>query len=350
MPSVQITRGRLVASLGFVVAVVLFLYLGLPNLVGLGATWHRLGQGNLWWLAAAALLEAASDFSYIALFRAVFVDEHNRIGWGTSYQITLAGLVATRVLAAAGAGGIALTAWALRRAGFDARTVAVRLVAFNVILYSLYMGALVVCGLGLYYGVFVGPGPFAITVVPAIFGGSVILIVIAISLLPGDFERFVTRWVSRPGHPRLSQVASGVAAAPAAAAAGVRAAIAVARRRDPMLLGALGSWGFDIATLWACFHAFGADPHWSVVILAYFVGWIANLLPLPGGVGGVEGGMIGAFSALGVSVENAIVAVLAYRAFSFWAPMVPGGVAYLQLRHTVNQWRTEDPPVDSYTL
>jgi uncharacterized protein (TIRG00374 family) len=98
-------------------------------------------------------------------------------------------------------------------------------------------------------------------------------------------------------------------------------------------------WGFDIATLWACFHAFGASPDKGVIVMAYFVGWIGNTLPLPGGIGGVEGGMIGAFSAFGVSVETAIVAVLAYRAFSFWLPTVPGGIAYLQLRRTVHRWR-----------
>jgi uncharacterized protein (TIRG00374 family) len=346
---VRITRGRLLASVGFVVGVVVFLYFGLPHLVGLGATWRRLGQGNVWWLGAAFLLEVGSDFSYIALFRAVFVQGTKRIGWGASYQITLAGLVATRVLAAGGAGGIALTAWALRRSGMENRMIAERMVAFNVILYSIYMGALVVCGFGLYLGVFNGPGPFAITVIPACFGAVVILLVLSISLVPNNFEKLVARWFSRPRHPRLTQIAERVAAGPAAAAAGVREALGVARSRDPMLLGALGSWGFDIATLWACFHAFGANPHWSVVILGYFVGWIANLLPLPGGVGGVEGGMIGAFSALGVSVDNAIVAVLGYRAFAFWLPMLPGGIAYLQLRHTVNKWRAAEPVTDSYT-
>jgi uncharacterized protein (TIRG00374 family) len=80
------------------------------------------------------------------------------------------------------------------------------------------------------------------------------------------------------------------------------------------------------------------SPHKAVIVMAYFVGWIANALPLPGGIGGVEGGMIGAFSAFGVSVQAAVVAVLAYRAFSFWLPTVPGAIAYLQLRRTVRSW------------
>jgi uncharacterized protein (TIRG00374 family) len=107
-----------------------------------------------------------------------------------------------------------------------------------------------------------------------------------------------------------------------------------------MLLGAVGWWAFDIAVLWACFHAFGKAPPQAVIVMSYFVGMLGNVLPLPGGIGGVDGGMIGAFTAFGVDVELSIVSVLAYRAFAFWLPTVPGAVAYLQLRRTVHRWRT----------
>ncbi len=61
-----------------------------------------------------------------------------------------------------------------------------------------------------------------------------------------------------------------------------------------------------------------------MLIQAFFVGMLGNLLPMPGGVGGVEGGMIGAFAAFGVDGGLAVVAVLVYRAFTFWLPLVPG--------------------------
>ena len=217
----------------------------------------------------------------------------------------MAGLAATRLFASAGAGGIALTAWALRRSGMDARVVACRMIAFIVLLYGVYMVTLVIDGLGLYSGVFPGPAPFAITVVPAIFGGTVIVVFLGVSLLPGDFDRLVGRWTGGGG--RLGAVARRVAAVPATAASGVRTAIALVRSRDPCLLGAVAWWGFDIAVLWACFHAFGAAPPKAVIVMAYFVGMLGNTLPLPGGIGGVDGGMIGAFSAFGVHVEVAIV-------------------------------------------
>ena len=58
--------------------------------------------------------------------------------------------------------------------------------------------------------------------------------------------------------------------------------------------------------------------------MAYFVGMLGNLLPLPGGIGGVDGGMIAALIGFGVPGGLAIAAVLSYRAFSFWLPTVPG--------------------------
>jgi uncharacterized membrane protein YbhN (UPF0104 family) len=54
-----------------------------------------------------------------------------------------------------------------------------------------------------------------------------------------------------------------------------------------------------------------------VIIMAYFVGMLANTLPLPGGIGGVDGGMIGAFVAFEVPFTYAATAVVAYRAFAF---------------------------------
>jgi putative heme transporter len=350
IPRVTITRGRVVASIFFVVGVVVFMYFGLPKLVGLGDTIKRLREGNAWWLGLAALLESLSFCGYVALFRAVFVEKASRITWRASYEITMAGLAATRLFAAAGAGGIALTAWALRRSGMEPRLVASRMVAFMALLYGVYMCSLVIDGLGLYFGLWPGPAPFAITVLPAIFGGVVILVFLAISAVPDDFDRLVASHSAGLGW--RGRVARRLATVPSAAASGVRTGIQLMRTRNPGLLGAVAWWGFDIATLWACFHAFGASPPKGVIVMAYFVGWIANTLPLPGGIGGVEGGMIGAFTAFNVSVQSAVVAVLAYRAFSFWLPTLPGGVAYVQLRRTVSRWRstgtaTQETPVAS---
>jgi len=343
MPRVVITRRQAIAFGVFVLTIVGFLYFVLPKLAGVGTTLHHIENGDGWWIAIGVALELASFAGYVVLFRAVFVgrDVHppGPIGWRESYQITMAGLAATRLFATAGAGGIALTAWALRRSGMEARLVACRMVAFIVLLYAVYAGSVLLDGIGLGTGLFPGGGSFALTIVPAIVAGILIAVVGAMALLPDDIERRLQIWASGSG--RLARwVALGVTA-PALAASGVRTAIELIRSRDPGLLGAVAWWGFDISVLWAMFHAFGSPPPFTVIWMAYFLGMLGNLLPLPGGLGGVEGGMIGAFAAFGVDFNLAVLAVLSYRAISFWLPTIPGAVAYFQLRRTVARWREE---------
>jgi putative heme transporter len=77
-----------------------------------------------------------------------------------------------------------------------------------------------------------------------------------------------------------------------------------------------------------------------VVVPSFPIGMFANLLPLPGGVGGVDAGMIGAFALF--DVHGALfAAVLTYRVFAFWLPIPPGIVAFFQLRTTVHRWEAE---------
>jgi uncharacterized protein (TIRG00374 family) len=318
-----------------VVILVVALYGALPRVAGLDETWGRLSEGDPWWLAVALAMEVASYAGYVLLFRGVLVHPGSRIGWRESYEITMAGVAATRLLAAGGLGGMALTGWALDRSGMRRTEVLRRLTTFYVALYAVYMLALVLVGTGLRSGLLSGPAPFGLTVVPAVFGAVVIAVALALTLLPRDLERRV-----RPGRAR---VVSYAASAAAAIGSGVRGALTLLRARDVALLGALAWWGFDIGVLWACLHAFGEPPTPAVLVMAYFTGMLGNLLPLPGGIGGVEGGMIGALIAFGVPGGLAVVAVLSYRAFAFWLPTIPGAIAYLQLRHTVDEWRGAAP-------
>ncbi|MEA2149940.1 MAG: putative heme transporter, partial [Solirubrobacteraceae bacterium] len=180
MPRVQVTRRGIVLAVVFVVSAVAFLYFVLPNLADLEDTGRRVGEGNRWWLAGGLLFSILSFGGYVMMFQGVFVRAGSRIDWRASYQITMAGLAATRLLAAGGAGGIALTAWALRRAGMDRRTVADKTLAFLILTYAVYMGALVIIGFGLYFNLLPGPAPFAITVIPAVFGVVVIALGLAL--------------------------------------------------------------------------------------------------------------------------------------------------------------------------
>jgi uncharacterized protein (TIRG00374 family) len=201
------------------------------------------------------------------------------------------------------------------------------------------MAALVIGGFGLYFGLLPGPAPFAITVIPALLGLTVILLGLGLSRVPPDLQRRLEGFARRGG--RLARFAQRLANAPAAFSAGMREALCHVRERDPALLGAIAYWAFNIAVLWACFHAFGQPPPLAVIVMGYFVGFLGNLLPLPGGIGGVDGGMIGAFAAFGVPLHLVVPAVLAYRVFTFWLPTIPGAIAYFQLRRTVARWGEE---------
>jgi uncharacterized protein (TIRG00374 family) len=320
--------------------VVIFVFAVLPQIAGFGKSLHRLRNGNKTWLAAGIGLECISLFGYMMLFRLMFSVEGVRVSWRLSYQITLAGAVATKLLAAGGAGGIALTVWALRAAGVSAKTVARRMTSFEILLYAVFMSALVVFGGGLAVGLLPGRSPSALTVLPAVFGAVVIVLALVLGFAADRAQRRISRLAQRAKRGR--GLLEKLATVPGTLHGGVRTTTEMFRKPQIGLLGAIIYWALDIATLWASFRAFGASPPIAVVVLGYYVGQLANALPLPGGIGGVEGGMIGSFIAFGVNGSTAVLAVLAYRIISFWLPILPGSVAYLQLRSAVSHWHEQD--------
>jgi uncharacterized membrane protein YbhN (UPF0104 family) len=333
-----VTRRNLIALAGFLLASLAALYFLAPQLAGLDDTWARIEDGRPVWTAAALLLTLGMFGGYVAMFRGVFVRGSHRLGWRASYQITMAGLAASRLFAAGGAGGLVLTAWALRRSGMRKRLVADKTISFLVLTYTPYVAAVIVCGFGLHWGLLSGDDPFSLTFVPAVVGIVIAAIVLAAAFIPTDLQRRLTG-LRREGP--LGRLTHQLAIAPASTSAGIRDALAHLRSRDPALLGAVLFWAFQIAVLWAAFHAFGDAPPIAVLVQGFFIGMLGNLLPMPGGVGGVEGGMVGAYSAFGVGFDLALVAVLVYRAFTFWLPLVPGVIAYFRLRRTVDGWKQD---------
>jgi uncharacterized protein (TIRG00374 family) len=339
MPKMGITRDRAVLFGLFVVSAIAFLYFVLPQLGDVKDTWGKLDEGDPYWLAVAFGLQLLATASYIAVFQGVHVPPGYPIRFRESYQITMAGLAATRLFAAGGAGGVALTAWALRRSGMPRREVAERMIAFLVLTYAVYMLALIVCGFGLRWGIFPGDAPYGVTMIPAYIALVAIALFFVIAFLPKDLSRRLGS--ARPASSKFGRVLRLLASGPERLGGGTRFALHLVRHPDWALLGTLGWWIFNIGVLWASCKAFGHGPPLAVVTQAYFVGLLANLLPLPGGIGGVDGGMIGALIAFGVDGGLAVVAVLVYRGFAFWLPTLPGAIAYLQLRRTVARWKED---------
>jgi len=332
-------RRRIIQTTAVVLLLVGAIYFLFPKLVGVEDALGKLEDGNPVWIAVAVAFCVLSFLSYVALFRGVIGEQTLHLEWSESYQITMAGLAATRLFSAGGAGGIVLTYWALRKAGMERRQVACRMVAFLVLLYAVYMLALVIDGILLRTGVLSGPAPAGLTIVPAAVAGGVIAVFLLIALIPGDFERRLSHFSQ--GY-RFHRIAQRLGSVPATLSTGTRTAIDFVRtpsRGGLAVLGAIGWWGSNVGILWASFHAFDVSVPLGVVVQGFFVGMVANLFPFaPGGVGAVDAGMIGSFVLFGLPSADVFAAVLTYRLIAFWLPIPPGIAAFIQLRRTVTGW------------
>ena len=340
-------RRKLATAILVIVLGVVAIYVLFPQIVGLDGTLDKIGDAKWYWVVGAVAATVLGFGAYVMLFQGVVaggrdVEGFRRLDMKASYQINMAGLAATRIFSAGGAGGIALTYWALRKAGMERRRSACRMVAFLALMYSVYLLALVVFGVLLRTGVLPGEAPVGGTIIPAVVAGAVILVLALVALIPGDVERRIRR-VS--DHPRAARIGAKLATGPATVATGVRTALAYVRhpRQGAVaILGAIGFWAAQITTLWASFEAFGGNVPFAVLVQGFFVGMAANLIPSPaGGVGSVDAGMIAAFALFGQPAEIVFPAVLTYRVIAFWLPIPPGIVAYFQLRRTVHQWESE---------
>jgi uncharacterized protein (TIRG00374 family) len=340
-------RRKIVSGIVLVLLLVVAIYVLFPKIVGADEAVENLDDARWYWIVVAIGFNVLAFAAYVALFRGILGgtrdDEvHRRLDLRVSYQITMAGLAATRIFSAAGAGGIVLTYWALRKAGMPRRRAACRMVAFLVLTYFVYLAALVIFGVLLRTGVLPGRAPLAGTVVPAAVSAGLIILFCLIALIPHDFERRIYHYAG--GYRRVRYL-QRLAKGPATLATGTRTAIAYIRDPQRGLLavgGAVGFWAANIGILWASFEAFGGDVPFAVLVQGFFLGMAANVIPSPaGGVGAVDAGMIGAFAIFGIDDSVVFPAVLTYRVIAFWLPIPPGIVAFVQLRKTVTEWERE---------
>jgi len=225
---------------------------------------------------------------------------------------------------ASGAGGLAFGAWALRKGGMPGEDIARRTVAFYVLKSAANFVAVAVVGIVMWLGVGPHVSPL-LTLLPAVLAVVALAAVCAVPVLAdrragGDRDR-LSRW------------RRWIAMAVDALQDGVREAIVVVRRGDwRVIAGSLGYWAFDNAVLWACFRAFGESPAITLVLMGYLIGQLGGLLPIPGGIGGIDGGLIGALIVYGLPAAATVAAVLAYRLILFWLPLLVGGAAFVGLR------------------
>ena len=291
---------------------------------GLGHVRHLLTEAQPEWLALAVAFEAMSCASYVLMFRPVFC---NNMPWRTSWEIGLAELGAGSIVPASGAGGLALGAWILHEGGMPGEQIARRSVAFFLIKSSVNFIAVAVLGTLMAVGL-LGPDlSLWLTAVPAAGALLVIVVVLVVPRLG----------VGEPAPADVPRLRKATREVRKALVGGTREAVRILRSRNLLVtVGAVGYWAWDNAVLWATFHAFGYSPPLTVVLMGYLIGQLGGLLPLPGGLGGIDGGLIGTLIVYGTPAPVTAAAVLAYRVILFWLPLLVGAVAFISLRRALN--------------
>ncbi|MGI8430200.1 MAG: lysylphosphatidylglycerol synthase transmembrane domain-containing protein [Solirubrobacteraceae bacterium] len=293
-------------------------------------------QANWPLVAVGALFEAGSIGGYVVLLHRVVSGASPRLRLKDSYDIALAGTAATRLLPTAGLGGVAVTVWALRAHGIRPQELGERVLAFLLLLYAVYMAGLVTCGGAVALGlVHVGRGR-ALGLVGAVIGLAVALAVLGLVAAPALLGGVLGR--IGQGSGRLAWAARRAEEQLPVLRCAMRRSWLELRRPHPALLGALAWWSFDIAVLFTTLHAFGVTLALPALVLAYFLGTMLNVLPLPGSL---SGGLVGALLALGAPVGATIAAVLAYRTVAVRLPAASGLASIGALRSSVAGWRAE---------
>jgi uncharacterized membrane protein YbhN (UPF0104 family) len=288
---------------------------------GLGEVRDHLADASPGWLLVAALMEALSFLSYVIMFGPIFC---TGLGWRRAWEIGGSELAMGSLVPASGAGGLALGAWVLYRGGMGGDRIARRSVAFFLIKSGVNFLAVALIGTALAVGL-VGPDlSLWLTALPAALAVLSIVVVASLPRLGSGPRPF-------PG-PDASRADRWLSATRRAVVRGITEARGILRSHDRRVLaGSFGYWFFDNAVLWATFHAFGMSPPITVILMGYLIGQLGGLIPIPGGVGGIDLGLIGVLVAYGTPAAGTTAAVFAYHVILFWLPLVIGGVSFAQL-------------------
>lgn len=298
--------GRRLVSALLLAVLVASLLLAVP---GLRHVFGRIGGMSPAWVATAVALELASCASFLVIFRLFF----DRVPARTARRVAWTEMASGALLPGGGVGGLALGGWLMHHLhGMPAKRIVQRSSGLFFLTSALNGLVIVVAGALLATGVVAGPHDLLRTGLPALAAGALILAIAALPLIASG---------SRRGSPWVGHVL-----------AGIRDARHAASRPSWRLAGAAGYLLFDIAVLWATFRAMGHPPAAAALVLAYMIGFLANVIPVPGGIGVLDSGLVGTLVLYGAPATKATAAVLVYHAIAFWIPGLGGLLAYSLLR------------------
>lgn len=300
-------------SLGALIAMAVGLMLAVPSLHDVEHNILRMGIG---WVLAAIGLEVLSCVGYIVAFLLVFNRTPRRLG----ARVAMSELAFGSAVAVGGAGSVAVGAWLLIERGARPGQVAERSAVLFLLTSGINVITLALAGLGLWIGVLPGTRSVLLSLVPGAVG---VVVFVGFLVLPAVNDRLI-----------VERHEGRVAEWAAAMSDTIRQTRRVLFGFDWRLLGAVGYLWFDIAVLWVCFRALGDNPPLASLILAYQIGYLSNLIPIPGGIGVLDGSLVGMFVLYGINDTLATSATIVYHAISLWVPATWGTIAFLLLRRS----------------
>ena len=320
-PGRSLWRG--LVSLGILLALVAGLLLAVPGLHGVA---DAVADMKVGWVLAAVALEILSCIGYVIAFLQVFDRAPVRFG----ARVALSELAFGAAVSLGGAGSLAVGAWLLVERGGNPRRVAERSVVLFLVTSAVNVLTLAVAGFALWLGILPGPRDPLLSLVPGLVGLSVFLFFLALPLV-------TDRLAARRGPGRIRTMLEETSSS-------IRQTEQVIFRRDWRIIGAIAYLWCDIAVLAACFAAAGRVPPVAPLVLAYQIGYLSNLIPVPGNIGILDGSLVGMFILYGVPATLATAATVVYHAIALWIPAMWGTVAFLILRRTRHEPVTLRPP------
>jgi uncharacterized membrane protein YbhN (UPF0104 family) len=309
----SLRNGFITLVLGLALAVGLLL--AVPGLAGVANT---VSSMKAQWIAAAVLLEVLSCASYVVAFLQVFERAPLRLG----ARVALSEEAFGAAVSLGGVGSLAVGAWLMVERGAPAPRIAERSAVLFLYTSAINVITLILAGLGLFLGL-PGPGNPLLSIVPAAVGALVLVLFL---LLPRYVDSVVRQM--RPGRLRTFLTETAVS---------VRDTERLIFHPDWRIIGAIGYLWFDIAVLFACFAAAGHVPPLAPVVLAYQIGYLSNFIPVPGGIGVLDGSMIGMLVLYGAGGTVATAATLVYHTIALWVPAIWGTIAFIALQRTKRQ-------------
>jgi uncharacterized membrane protein YbhN (UPF0104 family) len=305
-----------IISLVVLVILVGALILAVP---GLRDVADRIRDVEPGWIALAIVLELCSCAGYVIAFRMVFY----RVPAVLAIRVALSEMAFGAVLPVGGAGGIAIGAWVAKAKGGSLRRFIERSAVLFLITSGINAATLALAGLLVGVGVLHAPHHILLGLVPGLVALAGIAVFWAVPsaaarvVLVEDAGRFL-RWL---------HTTAGV----------VQEAKAEILHPSWRLLGAVAYLWCDIAMLWVSFRAFGDAPPVGALTLAFLIGYLGNVIPVPGGIGVLDGGLTAALVLYGADPASAAAAVLVYHAIVLWIPTLLGTIAFLRLRPTISE-------------